>query len=77
MVGAYLCESEDGIIKVAVGSGFSDEQRVIDLSVISKIMAVKYNARIKNKQGEESLFLPIALEIREDKTTANNNKEIK
>ena len=77
MVGAYLCESEDGSIKVAVGSGLSDEQRVIDLSVISKIMAVKYNARIKNKQGEESLFLPIALEIREDKTTANNNKEIK
>ena len=77
MVGAYLCESEDGIVKVAVGSGFTDDQRVIDLSVIGKIMAIKYNARIKNKQGEESLFLPIALEIREDKIVADSANKIK
>ena len=77
MVGAYLCESEDGVVKVAVGSGFTDEQRVIDLSVIGKIMAIKYNARIKNKQGEESLFLPIALEIREDKIVADSANKIK
>jgi hypothetical protein len=38
---------------------------------------VKYNTRIKNKQGEESLFLPIFVEIRDDKTVADSSKEIK
>lgn len=76
-VGAYLCESADGVIKVDVGSGFKDDQRGIDNSVIGKIVAVKYNVRIKNKQGEESLFLPIFLEIREDKTKADSSKDIK
>ena len=76
-VGAYIGESSDGIVKVAVGSGFKDDQREIDESVIGKIMAVKYNMRIKNKQGEESLFLPIFLEVREDKTEADSSKDIK
>lgn len=75
-VGAYICESEDGIVKCDVGSGFKDNQREIDSSVIGKIVAVKYNARIKNKQGEESLFLPIFLEIREDKIIADFSKNI-
>jgi len=71
-VGAYICESEDGILKCDVGSGFKDDQRIIDQSVIGKVIAVKYNARIKNKQGGDSLFLPIFLEIREDKIVADN-----
>ena len=76
MVGAYICESEDGIIKVDVGSGLSDEDRK-NFDVIGKILAVIYNARIKNKQGVESLFLPRAVEIREDKIIADNSKNIK
>jgi ATP-dependent DNA ligase len=76
MVGAYICESEDGVIKVDVGSGLSDEDRK-NFDVIGKILAVVYNARIKNRQGEESLFLPRAVEIREDKTSANMSAEIK
>jgi ATP-dependent DNA ligase len=76
MVGAYICESEDGVIKVDVGSGLSDEDRK-NFDVIGKILAVVYNARIKNKQGEESLFLPRAIEIREDKIIADNSKKIK
>ena len=75
MVGAYICESEDGVIKVDVGSGLSDEDRK-NFNVIGKILAVVYNARIKNKQGEESLFLPRAVEIREDKIIADNSKNI-
>ena len=71
-IGAYICESEDGILKCDVGSGFKDDQRIIDQSVIGKVIAVKYNARIKNKQGRDSLFLPIFLEIREDKIVADN-----
>ena len=78
MVGALLCESADGIVKVSVGSGFNDEQRNAPPSeYYDKIIAVKYNARIKNVQGEESLFLPIFLEVRNDKETADNSKDIK
>lgn len=78
MIGALQGESEDGIIKVDVGSGFNDEQRKQDPEeLIGKIMTVKYNARIKNRQGGESLFLPILLEIREDKTTADTEDKIK
>ena len=76
MVGAYLCESEDGVIKVDVGSGLSDEDRK-NFDVVGKIVAVVYNARIKNKQGEESLFLPRAVEIREDKNIADSAKNIR
>lgn len=75
-VGAYICESADRVINVVVGSGFSDEMREV-FDVVGKIAAVKYNARIKNKQGEESLFLPILLEVREDKTEPDDSTRIK
>ena len=78
MMGALLLESQDGIVKVSCGSGFNDEHRTtIGDEVIGKIIAVKYNARIVNKQGEHSLFLPIFLEVREDKDTADLSKDIK
>ena len=76
MVGAYICESEDGVVKVDVGSGLTDEERT-NFNVIGKIATVLYNARIKNKQGEESLFLPRLVEIREDKDKADSSKKIK
>jgi hypothetical protein len=77
MLGAILCESADGILKVDVGSGFSDAQRAtLKDEIIGKIAAVKYNMRIKNKQGEESLFLPILIEIRDDKTVADSIGDI-
>jgi hypothetical protein len=78
-LGALICESEDGIIKVKVGSGFNDEDResIKAQSVIGKLVAVKYNARIRSKSHDESLFLPIFLEIREDKTQADSSGSIK
>jgi hypothetical protein len=33
--------------------------------------------RIKNKLGEESLFLPIFIELRDDKDVADSSKVIK
>ena len=79
MLGAILCESADGVVKVSVGSGFNDEQResLKEKDLLGKIVAVKYNARIKNKNGEESLFLPIFIEIREDKDIADSSEVIK
>lgn len=78
MLGAIVCESSDGVVKVNVGSGFNDTHRKTfkEKDLLGKIVSVKYNARIKNKLGEESLFLPIFIEIREDKNRADNSKEI-
>ncbi len=79
LLGAIVCESSDGVVKVNVGSGFNDTHRktLTEKDLLGKIVAVKYNARIKNKLGEESLFLPIFVEIREDKDIADSSKEIK
>lgn len=78
-LGALLVESSDGILKVSVGSGLTDEDRINlnTTTILGKVIAVKYNARIKNKQGEESLFLPIFIELREDKTEADSSELIK
>jgi hypothetical protein len=79
MLGNLLCESADGIVKVSVGSGLNDLQRknLINENLVDRIVAIKYNSRIKNKLGDESLFLPIFVEIRDDKDIADNSKDIK
>lgn len=79
MLGAIVCESADGVVKVNVGSGFNDAQRKSYKAqdLLDRIVAVKYNMRIKNKVGEESLFLPIFVELRDDKDVADNSKDIK
>jgi len=78
MLGAILCESVDGVVKVSVGSGFKDEHRKnYGQELVDKIVAVKYNMRIRNKSGEESLFLPIFVEIRDDKNVADSSEDIK
>jgi hypothetical protein len=79
MLGAIICESADGIVRVNVGSGFNDAQRkqYWKENLVDKIVAVKYNARIKNKTGDESLFLPVFIELRDDKDVADNSKVIK
>lgn len=83
-LGAVVCRSrpENGIaLTVSVGSGFNDDHRAnlwVDRNnLIGKIVAVKYNMRIKNKAGEESLFLPIFIEVRDDKTEADTLGDIK
>jgi len=81
MLGAIVCESSDGLLKVNVGSGFNDEHRInlwhIKRELIGRIVAVKYNMRSKNKAGQESLFLPIFVELRDDKDTADELGDIK
>jgi DNA ligase-1 len=78
-LGALVLQSSDGKINVAVGTGLTDEMRseLTFKKVKGKIVTVKYNARINNKKGEDSLFLPVFLEVREDKTTADSSKKIK
>lgn len=83
-LGALLLASRQSDAKclaVAVGSGFNDNDRSnlwsIRDDLLGKIVAVKYNQRITNKHGEDSLFLPIFVEVRSDKTEADSNKDIK
>jgi ATP-dependent DNA ligase len=72
-IGSLLVETEDGQVKTAVGTGLSDEERSMPFSNFSKrIVAVKYNAVITDKKtGLKSLFLPVFVEIRDDKATAD------
>ena len=83
-LGAVVCRSRptDGVVlTVNVGSGFNDDHRdnlwSIRDQLIGKIVAVKYNMRSKNKAGEESLFLPIFVEVRDDKDVADALGDIK
>jgi ATP-dependent DNA ligase len=78
-LGALVVESGDGIVRVKVGSGFSDDDRNgIGPEVVGCVVSVKYNARIRDKRtGIDSLFLPIFVEVRYDKDVVNMSKEIK
>lgn len=82
MLGAIEGATEDGLLDTFVGTGFSDYQRknlwAIRDKLLGKIIAVKYNQIIENKDGgTKSLFLPVVIEIRWDKTVANTLDELK
>jgi ATP-dependent DNA ligase len=72
-IGSLLVETADGKVKTAVGTGLTDEERSLAFTEFeNKIVAVKYNALITDKKtGLKSLFLPVFVEIREDKTVAD------
>lgn len=77
-VGALICESSCGRLRVNVGSGLTDEDRGREYShYLGKIVEIKYNEVI-NKKGSEfySLFLPIFREVRDDKSEADTSERI-
>jgi hypothetical protein len=78
-MGALILESADSLVRVGVGTGFSDGDRIaISRGDIGRIVAVKYNARISDKRSEvDSLFLPVFVEFRDDKDVADSSKDIK
>ena len=78
-LGALICESADGKVRVGVGTGFTDANRdAITPKIVGKIVAVKYNARINDKRSDvDSLFLPVFVEVRLDKTKADHSRSIK
>jgi hypothetical protein len=76
-IGALLCESEDGKVKVSVGSGLNDDDRK-NGDFLGKIIEVKYNTKIKSKGSDTySLFLPRYLEVRIDRDEADMFDHIK
>jgi len=77
MVGAYVCETSDGKLRVNVGSGFSDDERANELP-LGTVIEVMYNQKIQDKNGgKASLFLPRFLSVRFDKDIANTFEELK
>lgn len=78
MLGKFTCVTDDGIIKVDVGSGFSDAQRIeyYKSSLIGSIVEVEYNEIIINKKTlQKSLFIPIFVTLRPDKNTTTKLSE--
>lgn len=79
-LGALVLRSSDNKIRVNVGTGFSDQQRdgIVPSGVVGKIVAVKYNAKINDRNSDIwSLFLPVFIEIREDKLEADSFNDVK
>jgi DNA ligase-1 len=82
-VGSLICEDSTGQLKVDVGSGFTDadlemfNELINKNELIGKIVALQYNLSIQDKHGNNSLFLPRFIEVRSDKTEADNIKNIK
>jgi ATP-dependent DNA ligase len=78
-LGALVLESACGKIKVNVGTGFTDYDRnKITKDVVGKVISIKYNGRIVDQRtGVSSLFLPVFIEVRNDKSGADNSKTIK
>lgn len=72
MMGSVSVESSDGKLKVDVGSGWNDEQRKNGIEAGS-IITVEANDIITNRSNDTySLFLPIFIEERLDKTEADS-----
>ena len=74
-IGALVCESADGLVKVNVGTGLTDADRAKDPNeFLNFIVEIGYNERIRNKnEGSTwSLFLPRFYRIRLDKTVADS-----
>ena len=79
-LGALVLESADGRLRVNVGTGFSDQQRdcLTKKNTLNRVVAIKYNSRIADKNsGNVSLFLPVFVEVREDKDVADRLEMIK
>lgn len=77
-MGALRCQSSCGLLKVKVGSGFSDEEREADWDLaVGAIITVEFESVIQDKRTKRySLFLPRFKEVREERDVADTMKEI-
>lgn len=79
-LGALVCESSDGIVKVKVGGGVSAKQRVLFYTqdMVGSIITVRANDITQDKKDLSvySLFLPRFIEVRKDKSEADTYERI-
>ena len=75
-IGGFICTDKSKTLDVKIGSGFTEEDlktlSVNPDSLIGKITAIQYNVPITDKFGNRSLFLPRFIEVRSDKTEADD-----
>ena len=75
-IGGFFCTDLSETMKVKIGSGFTDndlEELSSDPdSLIGKIISVQYNVTITDKHENRSLFLPRFVEVRHDKSEADD-----
>jgi DNA ligase-1 len=82
-VGSLCVSDSTGKLRVDVGSGFTDADLemfnglINKNELIGKIVAIQYNLSITDKHGNHSLFLPRFIEIRNDKSEADNINNVK
>jgi hypothetical protein len=79
-LGALVLESACGELRTNVGTGFTDSHRqeFTKEKVVGKIVTVKYNSKIKDRGGNTwALFLPVFIELRDDKNIADLLDKIK
>lgn len=80
-LGALICESSDGLVKVKIGSGLTDDMRISIWKKMNKykgkMIEVLSNGIIQAEDGTYSLFLPRFLELRTDKNEADSYEMIK
>jgi DNA ligase-1 len=82
-VGSLCVSDSTGKLRVDVGSGFTDADLemfnglINRNELIGKIVAIQYNLSITDKHGNHSLFLPRFIEIRNDKSEADNINNVK
>lgn len=75
-IGGFICTDKSKTLDVKIGSGFTeDDLKTLSInpdSLIGKISAIQYNVPITDKFGNRSLFLPRFIEVRSDKTEADD-----
>ena len=78
MLGSLIVESSDGKVKFNVGSGFTDELREDPSQFLDKVIEVRYNDIVQNKDEPDfhALYLPRFIRVREDKTEADSYDKI-
>ena len=78
MLGSLIVESSDGKVKFNVGSGFTDELREDPSQFLDKVIEVRYNDIVQNKDEPDfyALYLPRFIRVREDKTEADSHDKI-
>ena len=80
-IGGFNCSTSCKELNVNVGSGFTkdflEEMRGKEDSYIGRIAKIQYNVKITDKFGNNSLFLPRLVEVRDDKTEGDDFKKIK
>ena len=90
-IGSLVCQSSDELVEVNVGTGLSNDDRfynftdtdeqltkLFDDTYFDKIITVRFNEVIQDKKGSKHrLFLPRFIEIRHDRSVADDLEYIK